>query len=211
MSNIVFWAIESAVRPEQRNGDDHRVRSSFSLAFTYMEFESRSTDLGGQIFCAMSFLPLAASRWQVALQGRKEGSFISWNKVRTGGSKLELSDQVQLHVVYSCIAAVLQWRKPNVAMVGSTAASSNKVCAGSLFFYSSCALLLLLASHGGLEKELGGALDRGSGGDRGSLKQQFGEDHMAARCPCWHSFNLHPGGPSPEQRRRSSPSLPQVA
>jgi hypothetical protein len=94
--------------------------------------------------------------------------------VCTGGSKLEFSDQIQLQVVWFCIAAMLPWWKKEVATVGSTAASSNMVSVGSLFCYSSIALLFLLASHRGLEKELGCALDCRIGGAWGILKLQFG-------------------------------------
>jgi hypothetical protein len=54
--------VSVATQSWQRDGAGSRYRCCFSLVFTYIEIEGRSTVLGGQICCVMGILLLAARR-----------------------------------------------------------------------------------------------------------------------------------------------------
>ena len=85
---------------------------SFSLfaAFASMAYESRSTDLGGQIRRAVVFFLLAAvRRWQAVLQATSMKTRISPNKVRTGSIELGLSGQPWIRVFLHLLDVVLWW------------------------------------------------------------------------------------------------------
>jgi hypothetical protein len=88
-------------------------------------------------------------------------------------------DQIQLQVAELGNTTMLPWWKPKLAIARFATSSSNKVCAGSLFFYSFIAMSLLLAGHGGKGMEFGDVMDCGIGGGWGSLKLHLGEEHMA--------------------------------
>jgi hypothetical protein len=101
----------------------------------------------------------------------------------------------------------------------------NKAGLGFLFFWSSIALILLLAGRCGEEARSGSLAGWWIAGLEEFRKDQScklennpwrldfaaiicGHTCGLSRCPCWHQFNLHQGGPSMEQHWCSSPSLP---
>ena len=86
-----------------------------------MAFESRTTDLGGQIRCTVVFFLLAAACWwQAVLQAMLTKARISPNKVRTGSIELGLSGQPWIWVFLRLLDVV---RAPKVGVPGE-----EKIC-----------------------------------------------------------------------------------